>query len=305
MRTRRRSRETGEDEDRNDSDESEESNDVNSCSNEDDEAYISDDDEDSYQTDDEEEESKLIQTKTLLFLCQEGQIRLARQRLKMLQEENKLEILKKEIFQTGQDQNYPLHEVIMGGTLEESSKNIIPEILEIGQRWKGPLLLMMNAQPPSHGRTALHWATWGNASLEILRALTLANPDALLLRDKKAQGSRTPLEILKRYHVPSRCNVFHQSAMKKVNLLESSTQLWIQHRLRLAVYKATLYWFRHEDMVPFDKKGRKEAGISPKHWFCLSVLGYCLQREMEPLMWRILGFVGGNAKVASRKRRRS
>ncbi|CAJ1961671.1 unnamed protein product [Cylindrotheca closterium] len=312
MRTRRGTVNDDDDDDDDDSDDlSDEASHEDSENDNDDDDDDDDEQEDSseaYETDDDEEESNLIQKKTLLFLCQEGQIRLARRRLQLLQKENEFDKLQKEVFQMGPDKNYPLHEVIMGGTLEDSSKNIIPELLEIGKQCKGPFLVMLNAQPPSHGRTALHWAAWGNASFDILRPLAMANPEALILRDGKTHGSRTPLEIFKRYHLPKPGNVWHEWAMKKLSFLETTTQLWTQHRLRLAVYKAVLYWFRHKSYSPFDKKGRKETGITPKHWFYLSVMGYCLQREMEPLLWRILGFVGGSAqitKLTKRKRRRS
>ncbi|KAL3936728.1 MAG: hypothetical protein SGBAC_008020 [Bacillariaceae sp.] len=311
------------DDERNTNDESDDSGDSDG-----DEGYRTDDeeadDEEEYETDDEEEEFKLIQTKSLLFLCQEGQIRLARCRLQLLQHQylnHNLDIqLQKEIFQIGPaDKNYSLHEIVMGGTKEESSSKIIPELLEIAEQWKGQCLVMMNAQPPSHGRTALHWAAWGNASLEILRLLVTANPEALLLKDNKSHGERTPLQVWQRYHGSS----FTQSALKddcnwdKFAFLSNTTRLWTQQRLRLAIYKAALHWFRRHEpcLLPFDKKGRKETRttpkncmITPKNWFVLSVLGYCLQREMEPLMWRILGFVGGKAQVdtpSKRKRRRS
>lgn len=303
------------DSDPDDKDEERKEDEDDSDNDDDDDDDEDDDDDFSDETDDDEDEdeSNMIQSKSLLFLCQEGQIRLARQRLQLLKNSNNLASLKREIFQVGRDKNYPLHEVIMGGTLENSSKNIIPEFLSTGKQWKGPFLIMMNAQPPSHGRTVLHWAAWGNASLEILQSVVMANPEALILKDKASHGSRTPLQIFQRYHCPKPGNVWHEGAQQKRHFLETSTKAWTQHRLRLAMYKAALHHFCGEShKVPFSKQQRKEIGIKPKPWFCISVLGYCLQREMEPLVWKVLNFVGEKAQVVakaapkkSRKRRRS
>jgi hypothetical protein len=105
--------------------------------------------------DDDDDEEILMSRRSLLFLCQEGQIRIARQRLQSLKHANKMDRLKKEIFQVGRDKNYSLHEILMGGTSDTNAFAMTEEILDMGKSWKGPFLTMMNAQPPSHHRTSL------------------------------------------------------------------------------------------------------------------------------------------------------
>ena len=57
-------------------------------------------------------------------------------------------------------------------------------------------------------------------------------------------------------------------------------------------------------LTPFDKKDRKQAQITPRNWFVLSVLGTCVQMEMKPLLNRILEYAGGNAAVRTTSSKR-
>jgi hypothetical protein len=255
--------------------------------------------------DDDDDEEILMSRRSLLFLCQEGQIRIARQRLQSLKHANKMDRLKKEIFQVGRDKNYSLHEILMGGTSDTNAFAMTEEILDMGKSWKGPFLTMMNAQPPSHHRTSLHWAAWGNATLPILRALVMANPEALVLRDGTSQGRRTPLEVFRRYFGSDVAD--RPFAREKLEFLDSATKKWTRYRLRLAIYKSAVLYFRKQGLTPFDQKDRKANKIKPRPWFCLSTLGDLLQREMQLLVLQILEFVGRDAKVQStvKKRKRN
>lgn len=269
---------------------------------EEDSSYLcSDDGADSEENDDD----ILMSRKSLLFLCQEGQIKIARKRLLSLKNAGNMNQIQKEIFQVGRDKNYPLHEILMGGTSDTNALAMTEEILEIGKSWKGPFLTMMNSQPPSHSRTPLHWAAWGNATLPILRSIVTANPEALVLRDGVSQGSRTPLAIFLRYYFSAEARP-SPPIFEKNEYLERVTKEWKRHRLRLAIYKAAIWFFREQDLVPFNQKDRKENKIKPGPWFALSVIGDLRQREMQPLVWQILEFIGkgANAQSDSRKKRK-
>jgi hypothetical protein len=217
------------------------------------------------------------------------------------------EKLRNEVFQVDRDKNYALHEILMGGTSDRNAYAATLAILDISNKYPLEQQKMLAATPPSHLRTPLHWAAWGNAEMEILQALVKGNPEALIVRDKKSQGQRTPLEILKRYFGTN--TALTQLDYRKVPFLEIATASWISHRVGLALHLAANRYFgriqRHESrLVPFDKGHQKAAGIKPKPWFVLSVIGYLLQREMKPLALNILSYVGGNAKVRGKTNKR-
>lgn len=271
------------------------------------------DDENEDEAEDDSREALLKSKRTLLWLCQEGQIRLARLRLELLSESSQTDTsrgaqqLRKEIFQVGRDKNYAIHEILMGGTSDQNAYATTLSILEISRNYPLDQQKMLSSTPPSHGRTPLHWAAWGNAKLEILERLVRGNPEALLMRDKKRQGERTPLEILKHYF-SGRDNSPAVETDIRIHYLERMTTSWISHRVRLAMSLCANRHFgaTREDrpLVPFDKGDRKVANIKPKPWFLLSVIGYLLQREMNPLALRIISYLGGNAKITSTKRRK-
>jgi hypothetical protein len=289
--------------------------------------------------------------RSLLWLCQEGQLQLARKRFDWLWQEQRKENgdtkgsfaaqLHKEVFQVGHDKNYPLHEILMGGTSDRNAYQLTRSILDYAvgchereapdgntqqnnqQRptaavTRQAATKMLAARPPSHQRTALHWAAWGNANLEILEALVRGYPEALLLRDKRNQNQRTPCEILKHYYYnPNRHDHTATPAdTSKPDYLERCTNSWRQHRLRLAVHMSVNRYFsassspssdavsssalpKPPTLTPFDPHDRKRTQIKPKPWFVLSVLGSLVQREMKPLAVHILGYVGG--RVVARK----
>eukprot|EP00980_Cylindrotheca_fusiformis_P013911 scaffold3618_cov129-Cylindrotheca_fusiformis.AAC.11 len=288
------------------------SQDEASCSNNtttDDDAYEGSESE---EVEEDLDDEHFLMRRSLLFLCQEGQIRIARQRLEhvsvgenSIQQQQQHHQLKKELFQVARDKNYALHEILMGGTSDTNALAMTELILETGKIWKGPFLTMLNAQPPSHRRTALHWAAWGNAALPILQALTRANPEALVLKDGLSQGSRTPLEIFRHYFPTIHIGDDVSSTVdEKLKFLETATKSWTRHRLRLKIHMAAIWYFRTQKLTPFDNNDRKENKIKPRPWFCLSVLGELLQREMQPLALRVLGFVGNDAAVHSNRKKR-
>ena len=254
--------------------------------------------------DEGDHEERLTQKRSILWLCQEGQIHLARQRIEMLMASGKSECrsaekLRKEIFQVGRDKNYPLHEILMGGSSDQNAYAATLAILEVSSKYPIEQQTMLSAMPPSHMRTPLHWAAWGNAKIEILVALVNGHPEALLLRDKKSQGQRTPLEILKRYF----------RADRKIPFLERATTSWISHRVGVAVHLAANRYFGtvlplQSRLVPFDRRHRNEVSMKPKPWFLLSVIGFLMQREMKPLALKILSYVGGNEKMSTKTKKR-
>jgi len=263
--------------------------------------------------DDSSADEHLEQNRTILWLCQEGQIHLARKRFDSLLSTgdnataSKHKKLRKEVFQVGRDKNFPIHEILMGGTSDRNAYAMTLAILDFAKKFPLERQRMLSTAPPSHGRTALHWAAWGNAKLEILDGLVRGNPESLLVKDKKSQGERRPLEILKRYF----SNRNSSTTMDpRVAFLERMTASWVSHRVRLSVHLCANRYFGPGDrtdspLIPFKKSHRQYAGIKPKPWFLLSVIGYLLQREMKPLALRIISFLGGNAKVEPKKRRQT
>lgn len=253
-----------------------------------------------------EDESAHLLHRNILFLCEEGQLRIARRRFDSLVGDD--DKIRREVFQTGPDGNAALHEILMGGTRDRNARTLVEQILDRSRRWPLPRHAMLTARPPSHGRTALHWAAWENSNLSILRSLVRGNPEALLLRDKKSKGGRTPSEIYEHYFIDeSRADEVSDANREKFAFLRNAARRWTGQRLRNGIYAAAIYHFRKRGLTPFDPKDRKTAGVKPRPWFVLSVLGYLLQRETQPLLFHILVFVGKDAKVrytATKKRKR-
>eukprot|EP00957_Ditylum_brightwellii_P019422 1465564-Ditylum_brightwellii.AAC.1 len=164
----------------------------------------------------EEEEEEEFKGKPLLWLVQEGLMPEACQRFENLHSSsspsssNKDGIsLNKQIFQVSrEDGNYPLHEILMGGTQDSNARKLALMILDYGHAktikpttfCAKDFIKMLSCQPKSHKRTCLHWAAWSNSELIILQRLVWGYPEALLIPDAKDKGGRTPLEIYKRYH---------------------------------------------------------------------------------------------------------
>lgn len=263
---------------------------------------------------------------TILWLCQEGQIRLARKRFDFLRKQereghgkedrskiaeappDRFRGLQREVFQFDRgDKNYALHELLMGGTSDSNAYRLVLAILDYARGFPEQEAKLLSVQPPSHGRTALHWAAWGNAPLEILQPLVKAYPQALLVLDRPRDRRefRTPPEIAKRYFgVES----------PRFRYLQKVSDLWKIHRVQHAVHLCVLRTFGdkqdgttarlpQDDMPqPFSAKDRKRLGIKPRAWFPLSVVAYLFQREMKPLAFQILSFLGTNASVNSQTR---
>ena len=255
---------------------------------------------------DEDAEEVSLRGRTLLWLCQEGQIQYARRRFDSLLEAKKTDQLKREVFQAARDKNYPLHELLMGGTSDRNAYQLALQILDFCKGHPNEFRTMLITQPPSHKRTPLAWATWGNAKMEVLQPLALGNPEALVLKDT---AGRTPAEILRYYFCSNRNNNNNNSnnqppainSNPQLTLLERLTKSWTQHRLRLAVHQCAVRYFVTDSLTPFDKAHRKDTKMSPKAWFVLSILGTLIQREMKPLLHRILQYTGGSAKIHSGK----
>ena len=249
----------------------------------------------------EDEEEASLRQRSLLWLCREGQIRFAREKFDNLINENKQDQLRREIFQCGRgDRNYALHELLMGGTSDRNAYRLTLQLLQFSKEFAEEHRSMLIMQPPSHKRTALHWAAWSNSSMGVMEPLLQGNPEALALKD---EAGRTPLEIYHYYFCSRRNNHTPNPDDPRLKYLERMTHSWTQHRLRLTVHKCLVRYFVTQALTPFDKKHRKETSLTPRPWFVLSVLGTLIQSEMKPLVHRILQYVGGKAKLASAKSR--
>ena len=250
-----------------------------------------------FESDESESEDDVSLTRSIRWLCQEGQLRLARQRFERLSADSstqRQQQLKQEVFSCV-DRNYALTEILMGGTSDSNAHALASTLLIYAKDFPIEAQKMLLTKNSSHGRTPLHWAAWGNAALDIIHKLVRLCPEAMLLEDKKMHGQRTPQEIM---------HYYNRSSISKLEYLERAGKNWIQHRLRLAVYEAAFYHFAKLQLTPFDKKDKKVAQVKPRPWFLISVLGFLLQREMKPLVGTILSFLGHGAKF-QRKGRRS
>jgi len=298
-----------------------------SSANSEDEEWLEEDDNNSDVGEGDDEDVSFRKTgRSMLWLCQEGQIQLARKRFEWLQQQqDQEEQLFKEIFHVGHDKNYALHEVLMGGTNDSNAYQLVRYILDYALQ--SPEITtndaantntstnrymaarkMLAARPPSHQRTALHWAAWGNARLELLQALVKGYPEALVLRDRRNQNERTPAEILKHYFFSHDRRSQGSSVVvdtTRLDYLQRCTASWIQHRLRLTVHLSIKHWFGTEALTPFDNKDRQRSQIKPKAWFLLSLLGSLMQREMTTLVIHILGYLGHKARLAKTTAKRT
>ncbi|KAG7362948.1 hypothetical protein IV203_026308 [Nitzschia inconspicua] len=200
---------------------------------------------DSSETDLNDQDDEMATNRSILWLCQEGQLRLALQRFDNLKRQDQ-EKLKQEIFQIGRDQNTALHEVLMGGTTERSSYRLAFQLVEhCRKHYPQEFRQSLSIRPPSHRRTPLHWAAWGNAELGLVRFLALANPDALLMDD--ADG-RTPYQIFNRY--------FSQVRPTQ-DMLFRMTKGWRQSLIRRTIQKCVIRYFLQQQLRPFDKTHRQ------------------------------------------------
>ena len=264
-------------------------------------------DDDSYSSSDSDESD--TSGRTLLFLCEEGQLDKALARVKEWDEEyppgsarvssdatdaSKVESayrssIRRQLPQKSHGGNYCLHEILAGGTSGRSAPDLVQRLVR-RCREDYPLesQRMYRAQPTaSYCRTLLHWCAWGKTSAAILRPIMMAYPEAMCLRDDKSHGRRTPLDIAERY--------WKDDAI--TGILRSSLETYLPFRLRLSVHLCIHRHFVTDKRTPFDKADRKETGLTPRAWFVASIIGYALQREMKSLARHIISFVGKKAKI--------
>ena len=307
--------------------------------------YVNDlNDDESYESEEDDGSGR-----TLLFLCEEGQLDIAPNRVSEWDEQFPLPgtaaitippaaaivstteaTIEQELFRknpgTG---NYCLHEILAGGTSGTSA----PELAErLVRRYRSKTsftnhdyrkIFMAQPKTGSNGRTILHWCAWSKTSPKILRLVLDACPEAMCLRDNKSHFSRTPLEIAQRYWPDDEITT----------ILKSSLETYLPYRVRFCVRlcaerlflkpcaTATIDSMRDSKTMdttnqtlseaslvvlkPFDKKDRRIAGLAPRPWFVMSVLGYALQREMKGLALCVLSFAGCGAKLETKNRRKT
>ena len=246
-----------------------------------------------------DEEESSLHGRSLLWLCQEGQTKIARCKFdSLLKDPKQCDLLERQVFQQAPDKNYALHELLMGGTDDANAYQLTVQILEFCQQYPDDKYRdMLITQPSRHQkRTALHWAAWGNAKMDVLKPLIFGNPEALVLKDT---AGRTPYDILKWYYCLGRNDTPKNLQDPRLLLLQKLTQSWTQHCLRRSIHHCAVHYFVTHPYTPFDTAHRQQTGMKPKAWFVLSLLGTLLQREMKPLVHHILAFAGGTAKVAT------
>ena len=264
-----------------------------------------DEDDDSYSSSDESDSA----SRTLLFLCEEGQLDKALERVRdwderyppgtatrisnasgMSKEEGAdRSSIRRQLLQKSHGGNYCLHEILAGGTSGRSAPDLVQRLVR-RCREDHPVesQRIFRAQPTaSYCRTLLHWCAWGKTSPSILRPIMMAYPEAMCLRDDKSHGRRTPLDIAERY--------WKDDAITA--LLRSSLETYLPFRLRLCVHLCIHRHFVTDRRTPFDKADRKETGLTPRAWFVASIIGYALQREMKSLAKHIISFVGKKARI--------
>lgn len=283
-----------------------------------------DGDEYSLSSDDEDDSSVgVCSNRSLLWLCQEGLTEQANRKYDILLEQQQELVLEREVFQKSRNTTTALTEILMGGTSDRNAYQLATKLLQYMTArnnhdvCRDKVRHILSLQPRSaHRRTALHWACWGNANLDdVIKPLVQCCPQALLLRDARSSGHRTPVELFQYYFCGGRRthdvvqppddgginNATHHHRQEKLEYLHNETTRWLQHCLRNTVYQCALRYFSYDNdknrsgLTPFDQKHRKQTKIRPKQWFVLSVLGSLIQREMKPLAWHILGFVGYQA----------
>jgi hypothetical protein len=289
------------------------------ASSDDDEEYVSDGAETSdSEWDDSDGEDERLGGRTLLWLCQEGQMDRALEKVVGWDREHPVRVAAwstdntssshdaggggnriphQELFQKNTDGNYALHEVLMGGTADPSALALVRRLVaRYRSDYPVESRIVFQTRPQSHGRTVLHWCAWGNNTSDVVlwKQIMLTYPESLCLRDDKAHGTRTPLEIAKHYWPNS----------VATPLLERWTQNYLPYRLQRTVHLGAHRHFVTSALTPFDKNDRKRAGLAPRPWFVASVIGYSLQREMLGLALRILSFVGKGAKVSAGKKKK-
>jgi len=280
----------------------------------------------------------------LLFLCEEGQLDKALERVRKWDEQDndhgsnlkksgnnknkrsKKMIMKQELFRknvhTG---NYCLHEILAGGICGTSTPELVDWLLKRynSEEYRNKARdTIFKAQPKdSHGRTVLHWCAWSKVPMYVLKQVIVANPECMLLRDHSSHGSRTPYDISKRYWGINDPNTM---------ILKSSLDLYLPYRIQYNVHLCINRIFNLsvtatpttevrndnncDNMVqegnivlvePFREKDRKSMKIRPKPWFVASVIGYTKQRQMDHIANHIVSYIGYKSKAVENKEKKN
>jgi hypothetical protein len=258
---------------------------------EEEEQVISDDDSSYRSSNDEEEDDDDASNRSLLWLCQEGMISAALERVKRWDRDHppgsEMEeasvataAIRRELFQKNADGHYALHEVLMGGTHPSAAALVERLVDRLQADYPEQSKAIFTARPGQHGRTLLHWCAWGKAHVSVLRKILRAEPECLCMRDdaghtgrprtnrrRTFENGRTPLDLARRYWPDTEITA----------ILERATADYVPHRVRRAVLLSATRHFVTDRRTPFDKLDRKEAGLTPRPWFVASCLGYALQ----------------------------
>ncbi len=219
----------------------EESNDGDSV-----ESDYNDDNDESYESEEDDGSGR-----TLLFLCEEGQLDIALKRVKQWDEQHPLPgttpdcqnspaatfvagdaipkaTIQRELFRKNPNTgNYCLHEILAGGTSGKSAPELVERLVRRYRNTPVASQEIFLAQPTvgSNGRTILHWCAWSKTTPKILRLVLGTCPEAMCRRDNKSHFSRTPLEIAQRY--------WPDDEITKI--LKSSLDTYLPYRLRICV----------------------------------------------------------------------
>ena len=250
-----------------------------------------DSDDDEYEHDEEYDDDESYESeeddgsgRTLLFLCEEGQLDIALKRVKQWDElfpTNEISesspayttraigdgriteaTIHRELFRKNPNTgNYCLHEILAGGTSGNSAPKLVERLVRRYQSLGSRSLAnnhhlcqeIFMAQPTvgSNGRTILHWCAWSKTTPKILKLVLGACPEAMCLRDNKSHFSRTPLEIAQRY--------WPDDEITKI--LKSSLETYLPYRLRICAQLCAerLFLLQGDSREPPKVENAKEA----------------------------------------------
>ena len=227
---------------------------------------------------------RYLQSQSLLWLlncCERGTALWKFEKLRHEEEDGHENVLKEQVFEQDTYGRFPLSVALFAPHIsgDETAYKITIGLVEYAQNFPGEGRQMLLATWREE-KTALHWAAWGNATEELLYKIAIGAPEALLLKD---EAGRTPFETLKRYF----------SSSPKLDLLKRLELSWRRHVFRSTLYLSVIrYFVTQPTLIPFHREHSKRAGIkSQQSWFYLSVMGSLMQREMKPLVIRILNYV--------------
>ena len=248
-----------------------------------------------------EEEEDDNADKDLLWLCEEGMLELALNKVRAWDEEEENSSLQEQhlhdIFKTNADGNTALHEILMGGSNEAFGTELVERLLRrVDSADPQRRRALLERRPPSHSRTLLHWAAWGKCDADVAKHLIRAHPQGLVVTDGPRHGRRTPVEIAQRYWPDA-------PVARLLERCTTSYRHWeCQYTIHLCVNRLlggrTAKNSKPLSFEPHLQKTRNKSMLAA------NIIGYALQREMMGLALHILSFCGARTTAPRKKKRK-